>query len=26
MGEVDPSEKRIPKSGVPISIIRFITK
>ena len=26
MGEISPTEKRIPKSGVPISIIRFITK
>jgi hypothetical protein len=26
MGEISPTEKRIPKSGVPISILRFITK
>ena len=26
MGEISPTEKRIPKSGVPISVIRFITK
>jgi hypothetical protein len=26
MGEISPTEKRIQKSGVPISVIRFITK
>jgi hypothetical protein len=26
MGEISPDEQRIPKSGLPISIIRFITK
>ena len=26
MGEISPTEKRVAKSGLPISIIRFITK